>query len=127
MSKTKEKSENTGNFFQRLIDSIFKSNDPEFEKKRMLKNIYKDLNKTKYKFYRYTSEEVLPGFARLFFTIYKTISPCRIYFPGNQNPNLYKTLVINALLSDKQIEIIENLREDNIMEEAKSTSTTTFY
>lgn len=122
MSKTKEKSENTGNFFQRLFDSIFKSNDPEFEKKRMLKNIYKDLNKTKYKFYRYTSEEVLPGFARLFFTIYKTISPCRIYFPGNQNPNLYKTLVINALLSDKQIEIIENLREDNIMEEAKSTS-----
>ena len=63
MSESKDKTKN-GGFFQRLLDGFFKNNDPELEKKRIMKLIAKELSKTKYKFYKYNTDEVLPAFAK---------------------------------------------------------------
>ena len=121
MSKTNNKPKN-GGFFQRLIDGLLKNDDPELEKKRVMKLIAKELSKTKYKFYKYGTDEVLPAFAKTFFTIYKTVSPGKIYFQSNANQKLYQRMVLNSMMSEKHLELIDQLSEENIIEEAKKVS-----
>ena len=53
-----------GNFFQDIITSIFNSSNSDALKKRMLKKAAKDLSKSKYHFYKYSSHEVDISFAK---------------------------------------------------------------
>ncbi len=121
MSESKDKAK-TGGFFQRLLDSFFKNSDPELEKKRVMKMIAKELSKTKYKFYKPNTEEVLPAFAKTFFTIYKTVVPGRIYFQANANPKLYQRMVLNAMMTEKHLDLVDQLSEESILSDAKSMS-----
>lgn len=92
-----------GNIFQNLFGSLFNSNDPEAVKRRILKNIAKDLSKSKYHFYKNSSHEIDPSFPKFFYEIYKVMSPAQLMFE-NTTPNAIKTLVINTTLSEKQKE-----------------------
>lgn len=121
MSESKDKTKN-GGFFQRLLAGFFKNSDPEMEKKRIMKLIAKELSKTKYKFYKYNTDEVLPAFAKTFFTIYKTVSSGRMYFQANMNPKLYQRMVITAMMTDKHLDLVDQLSEENILSEAKNVS-----
>ena len=104
-------------FFQSLFSNLFKSSNPEAEKKRKLKAIAKTFSKTKYhSFYRSSSIEVLPPFAKLFYDIYKIVSPAQAVFKANQNPNLYKHQIINYSLSEKQVNLLEHFDEQKIIE-----------
>ena len=51
------------NFFQKIISMFFGNSDPEAEKKRLLKGIAKDLSHSKYKFYKFSTDEALPQLA----------------------------------------------------------------
>lgn len=86
----------------------------------MMKLIAKELAKTKYKFYKSGTDEVLPAFAKTFFTIYKTVSPGKIYFHANANPKLYQRMAINAMMTDKHLDLIDQISEENILSEAKN-------
>ena len=104
-------------FFQSLFSNLFKSSNPEAEKKRKLKAIAKAFSKTKYhSFYRASTIEVLPPFAKLFYDIYKIVSPAQAVFKSNQNPNLYKYQVINYSLSEKQVNLLEHFDQQKIIE-----------
>lgn len=104
------------NFFQRLISMIFGNSDPEAEKKRLLKAIAKDLSHSKYKFYKFSSDEALPQLAKFFYEIYKIIAPAQAMIQGIQNPNAIKNAVINYVLSEKQHELASQLTEEAILE-----------
>ena len=108
-------------FFQSLFSNLFKSSNPEAEKKRKLKAIAKTFSKTKYhNFYKASTIEVLPPFAKLFYDIYKFVSPAQAIFKSNQNPNLYKAQVINYSLSEKQIGLLEHFDQQKILELART-------
>lgn len=108
------------NFFQRIISAIFGSADPEVEKRRLLKAIAKDLSRSKYKFYKFSSEETLIPLAKFFFELYKIIGPAQLLFQNIQNPNTFKYAVIDFMMSEKQCQIIEMLTEESILERAKT-------
>lgn len=114
------------NFLQRLF-SIFKSKDPEAEKKRVLKAINKELSKTKTKFYKYNSSEALPQMAKFFYDIYKITGQAQILFQKNANPNAYKNMVIDFFLTDKQKVLSEALHEEAILEKSKKTDLKSLY
>lgn len=107
------------NFFSKLFTSLFASNDPEAQKKRMLKNIAKDLSKTKFHFYKASSHEVLPALGKFFYDIYKVIAPAQIMFQSTSLPAL-KTATVDAMLSDKQRELLATITEEAINEMAKT-------
>jgi len=120
-AKAAQKQEEKQSFFQSLFSNLFKSSNPEAEKKRKLKAIAKSFSKTKYhSFYRASTIEVLPPFAKLFFDIYKFVAPAQAIFKSNQNPNLYKAQVINYSLSDKQLGLLEHFDQQKIMELART-------
>ena len=117
----KAQEENKPSFFQSLLSNLFKSSNPEAEKKRKLKAIAKTFSKTKYhNFYRASTIEVMPPFAKLFYDIYKLVSSAQAIFKSNQNPNLYKAQVINYSLSEKQIGLLEHFDQQKIMEMART-------
>lgn len=117
MAKDKIKKEE--NFFQRLISIFLGNSDPEVEKKRLLKGIAKDLSRSKYKFYRFSSDEALPQLAKFFYDIYKTIAPAQAMIQGIQNPNAIKNAVISFSLTDRQHELANQLTEEAIMEQSQ--------
>ena len=120
-AKAAQKQEEKQSFFQSLFSNLFKSSNPEAEKKRKLQAIAKSFSKTKYhSFYRASTIEVLPPFAKLFFDIYKFVAPAQAIFKANQNPNLYKAQVINYSLSDKQLGLLEHFDQQKIMELART-------
>ncbi|MBO4319880.1 MAG: hypothetical protein J5857_05370, partial [Treponema sp.] len=110
---------NSSNFFQNIISSIFGSNDPEVQKKKQLKNIAKDLSKSKYHFYKYNGNLVDPSFAKLFYEIYKAIAPAQVLFQ-NANTNTFKNVVIRYMMDEKSTELLENLDENVITRQAST-------
>lgn len=120
MSENQNKLANNESFFQRLFGSLFKSSDPEVEKRRIMKNIAKDLSKTKYKFYKASTDEVLPAFAKTFFTMYKVVAPAQSFFQNLQNEKQLQSIVFNSMLTQNQLELVSQLSEENIIAEAKT-------
>ena len=111
---------NNESFFQRLFGAIFKSSDPEVEKRRIMKNIAKDLSKTKYKFYKASTDEVLPPFAKTFFAMYKAVAPAQSFFQNMQNEKQLQSIVLNSMLNQTQLELVDKLSEENIIAESKT-------
>lgn len=116
------KNNSDGNFFQRIIFSLFGSSDPEYEKKRLLRVISKDLSKSKYKFFKHNGVEALPSMAKYFYELYKVLGPAQIMFQSMTNPNAIKIAVIDASLSEKQRQLSEQLTEETILSQAKTLS-----
>jgi len=108
-----------GNLFSNLFSSIFSGKDPEAAKKKQLKNIAKDISKCKYHFYKPSTHEVQPSFAKTFYDIYKVISPAQVMFQ-NTSPAALKNVVITASLSDAQRAAIEEMSEESINQMAKT-------
>ncbi len=102
-----------GNFFQNVIASLLGGNDPEAIKKRMLKNIAKNLSKTKFHFYKYSSDTIDISLPKFFYEIYKVISPAQIMFQ-NSNQTALKKAVINLSLTEKQLEYMDSFSEESI-------------
>jgi len=110
---------NGSNFFQNIISSIFGSNDPEVLKKKQLKNIAKDLSKSKYHFYKYNVNQVDPSFAKFIYDIYKAIAPAQVLFQ-NANTNTFKNVVIRYMMDEKATELLDGLDENVITRQAST-------
>ena len=108
-------------FFQSLLSSLFKSSNPDAEKKRRLKNLAKTISKTKYhSFYRPGSGEMLAPFGKLIFDLYKAVSAAQTYFRNTQNPAIFKRQIINFVLSENQLTLLDELDEQKILELART-------
>lgn len=119
--ETKKEAQEKESFFQSIIASLFKSSNPEAEKKRRLKLIAKNIAKTKYhNFYRSSSGEMLAPFGKLMYDIYKMISPAQMMFRNAQNPAVFKRQIINYVMSEQQLAMLEDLDEQKILEYAKN-------
>lgn len=114
--------DNSGNFFQRLINMLLGSIDPEAEKKRLLRSIAKEVNKSKFKFYKHASGDAQVGLAKFFYEMYKNIGGVQVMFESTQNPNAFKHAVIDFVMNEKQRELVEFLNEQAIFALAETLS-----
>ena len=119
MAKKSNSKATGGSFLDKLL-SLFGGGDPEADKKRMLRNIAKNLSHSKYKFYKPNGDQILPMFGKFVWDIYKIVGPCQTIFYSQENPNYFKNMVINASLSDQQKALEEELSEESIAEKAKN-------
>ncbi len=119
-NKSPEKKEQSGeNFFQKILSIILGSSDPEKEKKKLLKQIDKNLRKQRVKFYNWKHHTVLPALAKLFYEYYKILGPAQNLVRIGEDSKSIKIYIIDMSLTDKQIEIKENLTEKAIRERLK--------
>lgn len=121
--RDKASTEEKQGFFQNLFSNLFGSTSPEAELKRKLKTISKNFSKTKYHgYYKTSTIEVMPAFAKLFYDIYKLISPAQLLFHANPNMNQFKHQIMNYSLSDRQLELLTHFDEQKIQEVSKQIS-----
>ncbi len=119
MATSSQKSNNSGGGF---FAALFGSNDPEAKKKRALRLLAKDISKSRYKFYKTSTNQVLPSLAKFFYEIYKVIAPSQAIFQNKQSLQTLKTAIINYSLSENQQKCLESLSEEALYEAAKTLS-----
>ncbi len=110
--------------FKRILDLFTGANDPEREKKKLLKQIEKNLKKQRVKFYNAKKRTVLPPLAKLFYEYYRILGPAQLLVRTSEQSQSLKALIVEMSLTDEQISIRENLSENALrkrMEENPNT------
>ncbi|PKL07925.1 MAG: hypothetical protein CVV51_11620 [Spirochaetae bacterium HGW-Spirochaetae-7] len=108
-------------FFQKFL-GMFGMGDPEADKKRLVRNIGKDLSRSRYRFYKPKTSEVLPGLARFFYETYKVIAPAQVMLTNASQSGVLKSFVIENFLSPEQRQQSECMTDAYIQEKAKTMS-----
>lgn len=103
-------------FFGRLIELLFKSSDPEREKKRLLAEIARNLKKLKTKRYNPKSDLAEHGIARLFFEFYKTLGPAQLILDHADTSNILRIILIEGSLNMEELTHKEKFSEESIRE-----------
>ena len=117
--KEEQPEDEAKNVIKRLLSFFFSGNDPEREKRRLLKDIGKQLKKQKYKFYKPKSEEALPGLAKFFHDIYAVVGPAQVLLDHADTSNVLKQIIIEETLTEEQIAVKDALDEEKIREMAE--------
>jgi hypothetical protein len=106
-------------FFERVFSFLFVSNDPEHVKQRALKQIGKDLKKSRPRYFtpaQYLAESSL---ARYFYEFYKTFAPAQVLLRGARESGVLKSILIEAGFTETQSQLKEQLSEEAIQERVK--------
>jgi serine/threonine protein kinase len=111
-----------------FLDSILSlfggGDDLESGKKRLLKQMLKDLSKNKYsKFYKAKEEEVTPIFAKFFYEVYKVVSPAQVFMQNATKSNQLKQVTIESFMDEKLKKLQDRIAPESITERAQTTST----
>jgi hypothetical protein len=112
-------------FFDKLF-SLFLGfsggNDAESVKKKLLKQVTKDLSQNRYsKFYKIKSEEADPALGKFFYDIYKIVSPAQVFLQNAAKSAQLKQLVIDSFIDKNLKDIQAKLTPEAVMEQAKTT------
>jgi hypothetical protein len=108
-------------FFDNFFAFLFETNNPEVKKKRVLKQIAKEINKNKYrKFYKTISGEVTPIMESFFYDVYKTVIVAHSLMKNADKSVILRQLTIEAFMSKELREIYDRLSPDSIEEQAKT-------
>jgi hypothetical protein len=109
-------------FLDKLFSLFGGGNDPEAAKKKLLKQLNRDIAQSKYgKFYKPKSEEADPSLAKFFYDIYKIVSPAQVFLQNAAKSAQLKQMVIDSFMDKKLQDIQGRLAPEAIVERAKTT------
>lgn len=105
--------------FEKVLNIFANMGDADREKKRLLKEIRKDLKK-RGKYYRLKGNTAQPALAKLFYDIYKEVGPAQVLLESLTGSGVIKSVVVENFLSKEQLELLDSLTEDNIRQRCKN-------
>lgn len=109
--------------FDRILSLFSGGGDPEAEKRKLLKQIARDLSKSRYHFYKPHGEEAQPALAKFFYELYKVVAPAQVFLQNASTSSQLRAIVIDSFLDKDLLEIQDRLAEESIKERAKMTPT----
>lgn len=110
-------------FIDKILSLFGGSSDPEREKRRLLKEIEKQIKRQKYKFFKPKGAEALPGLAKLFYDTYKVVAPAQVLLQNAAGSGILKTILIENSLTEEQQKILEDVDENAIRKAAETRET----
>ena len=87
---SKQSKESTPNLLEKFLEIITGVGSDERVKLKKLKNIAKELNSLKYKFYNFRKDQVLPQFGEFFYDIYRISQNFTKFFDVKNHSNTIK-------------------------------------
>jgi hypothetical protein len=108
---------------ERVLSIFSGSGDPEAEKRKLLKQIAKDLSKSRYHFYKPRGEEAQPALAKFFYELYKIVAPAQVFLQNAATSSQLRAIVIDSFLDRDLLELQDRLSEESIKERSKTTPT----
>lgn len=115
--------QSSGGLLSRILALFSGGGDPEREKKRRLKEIAKDLQRQKYKFYKPKSGEALPALGRFLFELYKVVGPAQSLLAGADESSALRTIIIESRQTERQAEVRQLFSDEAIREQSKKVDT----
>jgi hypothetical protein len=109
-----------GNFFSWILNFFSGGSDPEREKKRLLRQLGKDLARSRYKFYRPRGNQALPGLGKFFFEIYKITASAGSLMQNAQTSQALRELCIEQFMTEEQKGLVDSFEEGKIRENART-------
>jgi hypothetical protein len=108
---------------EKILSLFGGSSDPEREKRKLLKEIEKQVKRQKYKFYKPKGSEALPGLAKLFYDTYKVVAPAQVLLQNAAGSGILKTILIESFLNKEQQKVLEDVDEGAIRKAAETRET----
>jgi hypothetical protein len=106
--------------FGRLFSFLFASNDPERQKQKLLKQLSKELKKSRPKYFNPLTASAEPPLARFFYELYKAFSPAQVLLRGARESGVLKSIVVELSMTPDQVKRKEMLTEKFVEERAKN-------
>ena len=100
-----------GGFFDKILSLFTGLGDPDRDKKKLLRDLGKDLKKHKEKFYNVRTEEALPGLANFFYELYKILGPVQVFVDRVESSAVLKNILIENSFTDQQKALKEELSD----------------
>lgn len=121
MSDPKNKSESQGvlGFLQNLFSSFLGGMDPDREKKKLLKDITKDLKKQG-KYYKGKDDSVQPALAKFFYDIYKAVGPAQVLLERYVESDVLKQDFVETFMSAQEKQLVGQLSEENLRQRVQT-------
>jgi hypothetical protein len=108
-------------FFEKIFSFLFVNNDPEREKQRALKQLAKELKKSRPKYFTPTQNLAEPPLARFFYEFYKAFAPAQVLLRGARESGVLKSILIEMGFTETQGQLKARLADESIQERAKSS------
>ncbi|GMO27631.1 MAG: hypothetical protein Ta2F_03230 [Termitinemataceae bacterium] len=107
------------NSFQSLLTFLFGKTSPEEkQRRRLLKQITKDIKQSRYKtFYKTSTRNIMPDFALIMFDFNNTFTFMRASLAHAEQSEVLKQLVVDEFLNDHQKSLIDHLDISQIKKE----------
>jgi hypothetical protein len=86
---------------------------------RELKTITKSLKKAGYTYYNFRSGKMLPKYAELLYTVYKTIAPLQKYFQSIKDYDAFTRDIVMFYMNEDQLQKLSLFQEEQIRSAAK--------
>jgi len=83
---------------ERVLAIFSGTGDAEAEKRKLLKQIAKDLSKSRYRFYKPHGEEAQPALAKFFYELYKVVAPAQVFLQNAASSVQLRAIVIDSFL-----------------------------
>ena len=110
-------------FFGRFFDFLLGKRNPEWEKRRLLRDIEKLLRKMRQKYYSPKNYMMLTGMAKFFYEFYKTLGPAKNLIQHADSSGALKIILIESFLDNEYLELKDKFQEESIRERIKYTDT----
>jgi hypothetical protein len=108
-------------FLDKILSLFGGSDDPEAGKKKLLKQLAKDLSGNRFsRFYRIKSQELDGSLGKFFFDVYKIISPAQVFMQNAAKSAQLKQITAEAFLDKNLLEVKQRISAETIAADAKT-------
>jgi len=110
--------------FEKFLELVTGVGSEERIKQRKLKEVSKELNSLKFKFYNFKKDQVLPQFGEYFYEIYRICQNFTRFFDVKNHNVTIKQFLFEFIIPKKQLEIKQKLERDKIEELIRNSKDT---
>jgi hypothetical protein len=108
------------NILGRVVSFIAGGDEPDSDKKILLKQVVKELGQNRLgKFYRLRTEELDPSFAAYINELYKIAYPACVFAQNAARVNRLRQLTVEIFLPKEALELVRRLRPEAVQERVK--------
>ena len=99
---------------EKLLSVFLGNNDPEREKKRLLKQLGKSLSKSRQRLYKPKGQQAQPAMGKLFFDIYQVVGPAQHLLQHADESSGLRDIVVESYLTEEQKQLQQDFSEEQI-------------
>lgn len=101
-------------FFDKLLSLVLGTDDPEREKRRLLKQLGRSLTRSRQRLYKTKGRQVQPELGKMFFDYYQVVGPAQHLLQHADESSGLRDIVVESFFSEEQKQLKQQFGEEQI-------------